>query len=669
MNPEKPPSPINSRWQNFLEHVHYRVDQVFARGSLAQFVLLGLLTVLVILFGMSAYLFGLFGERNKRVPGIGREIDQGFFDSLWWSMKHIFDPAFFDSNYGASGPVIAISLLVSVMGLVLFGALVGFISTGIQGRIEALKKGNSAVKESGHLLILGWNDKIYSVLNLLEDYHKKLTVVILSDHDIEEMQTLMRTSGIKLRRVTPILRTGSPNNIVELKRVAFESAHSIIVLADESGRHQHEAPDIRVIKTLMLLATHQDWHGARPKIVTEIIEKQHLQVAGIAADHKVSILCSSEIISKVIVQTSRQPGLSLVYGELFGFAGNEIYIQDFPTCIGRKFGELQACFNNAIPIGVSRLRRTETGSVCQPSINPGKDYLIQPGEWIICIARDNRIHFDPAAQPRAATVETTAGFTRQPLEQILILGWNEHLYNILHEFDQYLKPNTPLTVAAAYDEEQAMALYNQNIRRPLQNVRFSYRRIDHVTQAALSQLPVEQLDCVILLADDSSGEPDPDSRTILSLLLLRDLQRRLPKDRRIHVVSEILHARNCDLLQGERHFDFIVSPEMVSMLLTQISQQLMLKSIYEDLLHAGGNEIYLKPIRRYTNHPDRCTFADLMVAAVGKRELAIGIKIVRESEDRSRNFGVHINPPRDQTFTLEDEDRVIVLAQDLYDPV
>jgi hypothetical protein len=44
--------------------------------------------------------------------------------------------------------------------------------------------------------------------------------------------------------------------------------------------------------------------------------------------------------------------------------------------------------------------------------------------------------------------------------------------------------------------------------------------------------------------------------------------------RRARVVAEVVDSDNCELLSAERRLDFVVSPEIVSMLLTQLSQQL-----------------------------------------------------------------------------------------------
>src|SRR4051812_32279394 len=135
MPSDKPRRTARQAWTNFREHLRYRVDQVFAHGWFARLVLLGVVTCLVILLGMSAYFFGLFDKSNVAVAGIGRQIDAGFYDTLWWSAKHIFDPSFFDSNYGATWPIVVISLIMSMVGMSLFATLLGFISGAIENRM------------------------------------------------------------------------------------------------------------------------------------------------------------------------------------------------------------------------------------------------------------------------------------------------------------------------------------------------------------------------------------------------------------------------------------------------------------------------------------------------------------------------------------------------------
>ena len=82
-------------------------------------------------------------------------------------MKHVFDPAAFSEDYGAPWPVMLIAIATSMAGLVIFSSLIGLITAGIQRRIEGLERGNTAVAESGHTLLLGWSQKAPTILRTL----------------------------------------------------------------------------------------------------------------------------------------------------------------------------------------------------------------------------------------------------------------------------------------------------------------------------------------------------------------------------------------------------------------------------------------------------------------------------------------------------------------------
>lgn len=109
--------------------------------------------------------------------------------------------------------------------------------------------------------------------------------------------------------------------------------------------------------------------------------------------------------------------------------------------------------------------------------------------------------------------------------------------------------------------------------------------------------------------------------------------------------------------------DTIISPRLISMLLCQISQQLMLERIYADLMNSRANEIYLKPVVRYTRTPSRCTFADIMRGASAVGEVAIGLKIRALAAEAGAKFGIRLNPAKDEPLALAGDDEVIVISE------
>ncbi len=98
--------------------------------------------------------------------------------------------------------------------------------------------------------------------------------------------------------------------------MAVNRATSVIVLATD-------ADDSEAIKTMVLLATRQDWCDEPPILTSEIALESNYELATIAARNRLHIISSSRIISKVIVQTVRNPGLADVYSELYSPSGQQ----------------------------------------------------------------------------------------------------------------------------------------------------------------------------------------------------------------------------------------------------------------------------------------------------------------------------------------------------------
>lgn len=653
--------------RDLKDRLQYRLDNVFARGWIAQLALVLFFCLLAVLFGMSAWFFGLYDVENAGIEGIEPKIDGGGWrDTWWWSLKHLFDPTYFYSVQGATWPVLLISLATTLAGMVIFATLIGFISSAIDTRLESLKKGNSSVKERGHILILGWSNKVGAILTLLAQFRPKLKVVILAPRDVDDMREALRVEGVHEQPISVILRSGYPGSFAELRRMAFESAYSIIVLAYRDQDHDEADPDIEAIKTMMLLASFDGWSDARPKIVGEITQKEKLEIARIAGQRRIPIVSSSQIVSKVVVQCSRQASLSCVYAELFSFTGSAIFIRPYPQCAGRRFADAAHGFTNAILIGVSRRRETDGVTGYEPLLNPGADHVIGADEWLILVSQSDRIDYASGTPPPECPPLPPSGAADSPLERILVFGWNDNLYDILLEYDAYVGPGTVIEVVSNHDEAEAHARLAEFGALSFRNLHIRFRRANTVMRSALESLDVARFDCIVILADASHDESDPDARSIMSLILLQDILAASGTSRRPRLISEILDPRNRELVARAKVNDILVSPQIVSMLLTQISQQQMLDAVYDILLSSGGVEIYLKPAQHYVAGDTTVRFDTLAAAAQGRGEIALGVAIGAEAADIDRNNGVYLNPARHREWTLGAEDRVIVLAKDLY---
>src|SRR4029078_422370 len=110
----------------------------------------------------------------------------------------------------------------------------------------------------------------------------------------------------------------------------------------------------------------------------------------------------------------------------------------------------------------------------------------------------------------------------------------------------------------------------------------------------LDDLNIASYDHVIVLSySDTLDVQNADARTLVTLLHLRSIA-----DHTGHpfsIVSEMLDLRNRELAEVTQADDFIVSDKLVSLMLSQVSENKQLAAVFADLFDPEGSEIYIKP--------------------------------------------------------------------------
>ena len=62
-----------------------------------------------------------------------------------------------------------VMLLVTLGGIFVVSALIGVLSTGLEGKLDELRKGRSRVLEKDHTIILNWSPSIFDIISELVD--------------------------------------------------------------------------------------------------------------------------------------------------------------------------------------------------------------------------------------------------------------------------------------------------------------------------------------------------------------------------------------------------------------------------------------------------------------------------------------------------------------------
>jgi hypothetical protein len=151
-----------------------------------------------------------------------------------------------------------------------------------------------------------------------------------------------------------------------------------------------------------------------------------------------------------------------------------------------------------------------------------------------------------------------------------------------------------------------------------------------------------------------------DSRTLVTLLHLRDLKERQGAE--FAIVSELNDDANRRLAQVTRADDFVISRKLISLYLTQLSQNQHLSKVFAELFDAHGSDLYLIPADEYVLPDTEVTFATVVEAARRRDETAIGYR--RQADVfLPPAYGVVLNPDKSSRVTLSAGDRVVVLAR------
>jgi len=627
---------MDTSWRDRLR---YRVDEFFARGTIA--LILGLFavsTLIVVLIALAVFASGADTE--------GRS----FVDLIWMGLLRTLDPGTMGSDTGTAG-FLGAMLLVTLGGLFVISALIGIINTGIQGRLAELRKGRSRVIETDHTVILGWNQQVFTILAELigaNANQRGRSVVVLADRDKVQMDDEIRARIPDTRGTKIVCRSGSPVDLDEIDIAGIQRSRSVIVLAPEV-----EEPDIEVIKTILAITNDPNRRPEPYHVVAEIHEPSNLEAARLVGRDEVELIVVGDVVSRIIAQTCRQAGLSIVYGELLDFDGDEIYFSHQPALESRTFGEAQHAFEESTLIGLST---AETGV----RLNPLPSTVIGADDRLILIAADDdairlREGDPPPIDDQSIIVCVPTPVTR---ERTLVLGWNHRVLQIARELDAYVAKGSTITVVT--DDPVAVDGL-ELLRSELANQALQFVHKSSSNRAVLDELDVASYQHVLVISPiDRYDAQRADARTLVTLLHLRDIATSIGHP--FSITSEMADVRNRTLAEVTRADDFIVSDRLISLLLTQVSENKQLNAVFADLFDADGSEIYLRPVADYVATGRPVTVATIVEAARRLEEVAIGYRIRAESNDAARAYGVHVNPRKSAMVTFEPEDKVIVLA-------
>lgn len=645
-----------SRW------VRFKLERWIQRGVLHQLLLMaGLVVAIAVGGGLVAALF------TEKFEGVG--------PAIWWAFLRLTDPGYLGDDEGLVLRIV--SVVVTVLGYVIFmGSLIAILTQWLARTIRRLESGLTPISMQDHVVILGWTNRtpeiVLRLLTAKGRLHRflerrqvsKLRVVILArEVDVVRQLELREYLGEYWSPDQVFLRSGSSLHREHLQRLDLSRAAVVVIPGSDFELGGTELTDTRVVKTLLTLeAIFSASSATRPgHVVAEVFDSQKVPIAqntmsvntmNVSTTSRLDVIASDRVISRLISQSVRHPGVSSVLQMLSHREGESLYVRGWPELAGFSFAQLRGLFPHAVVLGV--VRQDESGS--SATLNPSPTEELRADDVLVFLAstfdRCVPSSFDPGPAPEVS-LPLSAKKSGGPPCRVLVLGWSVKILAILSELGAARSERFAVTIMSRVPLSEREELLRR-LEVDSGRVEISHIDGDYSIVTDFAQVDLSHYDDVLFLASGlMESSEGADARTILGLVLLRSILAK--SEASPQVLVELLDPDNSRLFSSPSEI-LLISPRVMSHILAHVALRQELSAVFDALFRSGGSEVSLRSAEEYGLLGQSLDFAQLQHRAAEHDEIAMGL-FRTDSADASG-----LNPARDTRWELTTADRIVVLA-------
>ena len=623
------------------ERLRYRIDNTLARGVGMVLLWLGVLTALFVIL-----VAGII-----QITGIGpSDSSTSMTEGVWLAITRSLDPGTFS---GDEGDKFRFGMLaVTLIGIFLGATIIGIISSGIDTRLETLRRGRSAVVEVGHTLIIGRSDKLSVVISELVEANRSergRAIVVLTADDPVEVTDEIRRDVKDLGTSRLVVRSGSPTRVNDLARMNPQDAKSVIVLSpdDDTAR----AYLVKVVLGLNQLIP----AGSATTIVAEADDEEVADALGEVVGPRLNTVISSAIVARITAQVSRMSGLGAVYQELLDFDGDEMYIVPIPErWVGSSFGQLTLASSKATIIGLERADGTVSLTVESESI-------VMAGDKVIGIAEDDSVFvLDRDPVPWARPADHPVMGLELTRERTLIVGWSSNAQLIIKEVETHVSQGSELVILVDPDSHEVAEVEAELALSGVTKQSVSLKFGSTISRSVLADvLSSGAFDHVMILCERSRfGLDEADARVLLTLMHVRALS----PDSTSNVIAELADPNDVELGHQGDSSEFIVSMQLISLLMAQLSESPHLSHVFADMFDGVGAAVAMHPAERYVPLGET-DFDSVIASARNWGVVAIGYRAASPGGGSAALAGgIRVNPSKTERISFKAGDMVVVLV-------
>lgn len=348
-----------------------------------------------------------------------------------------------------------------------------------------------------------------------------------------------------------------------------------------------------------------------------------------------------------IVAMSRA-GLWPDYWELLNLLEeNAVFVREQGENPPASIGDARRACPNAVVIGA-----IQSGTQ-GPVLNPSDDTQLGCGDSLIFVAK----HFSDCEAGIAVEAPGNAKIpewrnVRSEIETVLILGWSRIVPKVLENLFSYQQKSLGIDVIGITSvEDRDISI--ESVLRAQKTGAIRHIQSNFMDPDEAARINPRKYDAILMIARERlESEAVADAATISAYLTVDSL---LEDPDRANVVVELQDEENEPLFDKDR-VDVIVSPMIISYILSQVAFEPELGLVLQQLTRSSGAKIQFRSLDRVSAHGD-CRFADIVEWAAARGETAIGVVA---SSDGNRE--TNLNPGADSRWTYEEIDQVIVLG-------
>ncbi|MFO0590909.1 MAG: hypothetical protein U0441_25425 [Polyangiaceae bacterium] len=628
------------------EYLGYRLDRFLALHPVIQ------LVAVLVWATLLALAFGVLSHFAVNDPNV--EQDSGF----WWAVTRMLDGGTVAADTGLWRRFFGIG--VTLVGMVIVAIITGAFASSFADRMRDIRRGSFAVFERRHALLLGYGTHGDVILRELAASRLRAVIVVVTGQDREQVQERVReaVAGVK-HRLRVIVRRADPTTTSGVRGASAKHARAVLVLPEIEPQDLSVAPrpsdpyDADDRCTLRSLLAARRVIGSRkiPIIVESTGDHGRELIELTGKSSEVTIVEEGDVSTHLLIHAVRQPGVLDVVRQVLALDATSVYEHSAGPFVDKTFDEAHLQIAPGILLGVLRHQ---------------KNLLVPPGSTRI-EAHDRLLVFANDATP--LTPAPSAGVidrTKPPLSRctssgpvhVLVIGYRRGFTKLLRSLRTHFVARITALAPPEHEPEARAAIAASGFPADAVDLVLGQPTDAAVLARAIERAPTRLL---LLAADAGAISPaDLDADQLVTLLQVR----RLLGGRHAETPAVVeIHVAETERLVSPHHAtDFVLLREITGMLLAQELHALCmdhtagawLGDAFLRLLNDISTRVWIHPLSVYVPDVAHPTFADVLVAARLRGDVALGVR-----RPRAR---AHLLPPREERLDARDTDVVVITA-------